>query len=352
MKKIFTLILALGTGIFAFGQNVIETNTISSIEEMKKAPFNISAMKIPTDTLALTKFFSAGQASFIGNQGGGYVVGVNNISGTSSTASGQGYIMGEFGFASYYIEEVLIWVGAKEETSGSGCSIKVSIHLLDDSSFYGDGGANNYAIASPGSKLGSDATVSWANIDTASGMITQAQFPAPILVDQDYVIVVDYTDCANKGDTVGFILSGQNANVFDAEFQFYYFTHNVTPFWALYGDIYNIPDRMIAYWPVVDASSSSVEDDQFAHGMKLSAYPNPASDANLAVAFELAKAGNTTIEIYDVSGRIVFTKTIENALNGRIHSIDVDISNFADGSYYYSLTTNGQRLTKKLLVTK
>jgi hypothetical protein len=83
---------------------------------------------------------------------------------------------------------------------------------------------------------------------------------------------------------------------------------------------------------------------------KLALYPNPAnSTVNISVTLD-----NTTeasITVYDFLGQTV--STVYNgslAAGTQVHPLD--LSTFADGVYFVTLTQNNQRTTQKLVISK
>ena len=77
--------------------------------------------------------------------------------------------------------------------------------------------------------------------------------------------------------------------------------------------------------------------------------PNPAVNAT-QIAFELPETTNVSIVIYDMTGRIIDTPISSSNLSAGIHLIDVDLSNYQGGVYYYTLTNNDVTISKRMLV--
>jgi len=79
-------------------------------------------------------------------------------------------------------------------------------------------------------------------------------------------------------------------------------------------------------------------------------YPNPVSGL-AEFAFELDKAQNVTIELYNSLGQKV--KEIYNGFTPQgLHGINSDLSEFSNGVYYYTLTTETNKISKVLNVVK
>ncbi|KAA3609885.1 MAG: T9SS C-terminal target domain-containing protein [Calditrichaeota bacterium] len=79
-------------------------------------------------------------------------------------------------------------------------------------------------------------------------------------------------------------------------------------------------------------------------------YPNPFNPAT-KIRFYLDKPSETSIKIYDISGRVV-TTIKEGFLNTGFHIVEFNASNFASGIYIYEVSSGQQRLRKKMTLLK
>jgi len=84
-------------------------------------------------------------------------------------------------------------------------------------------------------------------------------------------------------------------------------------------------------------------------------YPNPFNPST-TIAFDLAKAGNVKLSVYNVKGQLVRRLTHANLPGGshRVTWNGVDESNrpVASGIYYYRLETGDYTKTNKMLLMK
>lgn len=78
--------------------------------------------------------------------------------------------------------------------------------------------------------------------------------------------------------------------------------------------------------------------------------PNPASNST-RISYELNKVENVNIDIYDFLGNKIKTFN-EGKKSIGTHSIDVNLSAFAAGTYFYTLRTDKSIATKKMVVVK
>ncbi len=79
--------------------------------------------------------------------------------------------------------------------------------------------------------------------------------------------------------------------------------------------------------------------------------PNPVVD-HTYIDYVLENNSKTVeLVIYDANARLVFKAEQGSQAAGQ-YSIKVNTENFASGKYYYSLSADGNRLTKKMIITK
>ena len=79
-------------------------------------------------------------------------------------------------------------------------------------------------------------------------------------------------------------------------------------------------------------------------------YPNPFNPTT-KFTFELPKAGNISIKIFDATGKVVENMFEGYQMAGK-YTADFNASKLASGVYFYSLTTEEFRQTRKMVVTK
>jgi hypothetical protein len=80
-------------------------------------------------------------------------------------------------------------------------------------------------------------------------------------------------------------------------------------------------------------------------------YPNPFNP-NTAIQFDLARAANVTLKVFDVTGREVRSLLANESLNAGAHVANFDATGLASGVYFYHLDANGVSATKKMVLMK
>lgn len=79
-------------------------------------------------------------------------------------------------------------------------------------------------------------------------------------------------------------------------------------------------------------------------------YPNPFNPST-KIEFTLTKAGDVSLEVYDVNGKLVET-LINGYMNAGTKNLSFNASHLSSGTYFYKISTNGYSETKKMLLVK
>lgn len=122
-----------------------------------------------------------------------------------------------------------------------------------------------------------------------------------------------------------------------------------------WGGRFYFPDFCDGKTPLIhmvigDASTRSLS-EEIAVATSLNAYPNPATD-NATISYSLKKAGNVSIVITDLMGRVVMNMEEGNQNAGVNYTVNINTANLANGTYFYTLNVNGEKQTKKFVVSK
>lgn len=82
-------------------------------------------------------------------------------------------------------------------------------------------------------------------------------------------------------------------------------------------------------------------------------YPNPVTPgtSEVSLKFDLEQAGDAQLVLFDALGREIKTLARDRYMAGE-HTITFNVSELEAGTYFYSLTSNGQTVSDKLIVTK
>ncbi len=291
-----------------------------------------SEITTATDTLGKAAFLQGTPTQYYVPVGG-YVAGSNYY---NDKAKAQQYNIS----SSLIVEEVILWFGAKSFTSGnSNSSVTVKLYRLDSL------GTTTVGVDSafcPGSVIDS-VTLLIDSIKTSG--YTIVAFPSHPIAYLSFAAGIDLTPLA-LGDSVG-LITNTDGNAGETERSWEQWNngswHTMFQAWPL--------DIDFAIWPVIDTSSTGINDAIFFNGMKMSQnQPNPTNSETI-IQYEIQNNAAVNFEIFDVTGKIVFTQNLGLQNKGK-HSINIATENYTSGIYYYSLIANDKRITKKMLINK
>lgn len=78
--------------------------------------------------------------------------------------------------------------------------------------------------------------------------------------------------------------------------------------------------------------------------------PNPANGTT-RITFSLENAAEVNFSLVDLTGKEVMNSNMGDLGTG-VHNMTLDVSKFATGIYYYTVTANGEKMTKKMVITE
>ena len=354
MKKIYTLAVAaiFTTASFAQvseqGNNELQgTKNVSSITHLND--------KTPTDTCGWVpnaskwlpgEFALGGTVTLYGYTGGGSVFG-NNISANDIDVCAQGYL--NLTTATFGVEGILVGFYRKDEVSGNGTADFQLWEMAANTAWEDPSASGTYTQTynGPSSMLGT-VTVPIATIDTNWFTLTYGAFPSTVLVNgTNFACAVNSNNIEAANDTVG-IASDQLLEGFRLAYHYV----GVNSRWYVTNDLFGgALDNNVAIFAVIDDNFVGVEDYDFYNNMQLSAYPNPViNQANIAYNLN-EDMDNVTLVVYDMTGKEVYNQAYGNQTKGS-YNVSLDMTNYTSGNYFYSLISNGNRLTKRMVVAK
>ncbi|MFO7810467.1 MAG: T9SS type A sorting domain-containing protein [Candidatus Delongbacteria bacterium] len=79
-------------------------------------------------------------------------------------------------------------------------------------------------------------------------------------------------------------------------------------------------------------------------------YPNPFNPVT-QIKFALAKTADVKLSVYNISGQMI-AELANGSRQAGVHAIEFDGSRLNSGVYYYTLETDGNKITKKMVLTK
>ncbi len=326
MKKFTTLFLLVAFAVVAFAQNRVAIQS----EKLGQMP-NIKAI----DTLMPQSFSTGTPTYYITLAGGtdtGYVAGPN---GYGDRAKAQGFLYD----TPYNLTGCLVWIAEGVGTEGD---VTFNVYAADGS---GEAASGTVAYA-PGTVLGST-TVAFSTLTFGTDWATGINFfplTTPIFISADYYVGLDFSNLgpfpANKfgivsttdGDAGGTELSWELWAAPDG-------WYSMLAAWPL--------DFDFAFFPIIDDATSIEE--AYINNVMLSIYPNPVAD-EATIQYNLKNSANSVnIMVLDITGKAVASFEL-GAQTAGTHTITIDASQFAPGTYLYAIQADGNRLGKKFIV--
>jgi hypothetical protein len=176
----------------------------------------------------------------------------------------------------------------------------------------------------------SEGTVTWGTMPTTT-TTHRVNVPASISETQDYTIDVTQLvkdELQNAGNSHGFMLELQN----EATYRSLIFASSDHP------DATKRPKLVINYLVPQSVSTAT-------QGATFSITPNPAEGViNVALGSRAAN-GNVTIQLVDVTGKIVAQQQAENQA-----SVQVPVANLPRGAYWVKVSGQGMSSSEKVIL--
>lgn len=339
MKNKFLLTISLTVlSSTVFSQRIAEVAKI-----FEKIPIADNNHRIQMDTV-WGKYSDWSLPSLFTSTNGGYVCGSN---GYGDKQKAQVYI--NFTPAPVSIEEVILWFGAKELTSGNAASKVVVKTYHVNGTGTNASGTGNFA---PGASTSSaDLLASAIDISTTTRIWNIVSFNNPVIVsdNEEFAVGVDFSTLA-PGDNAGLISSENGGGNFYQDLSWEQWSDNgwrsfavPTPNgWGL--------DIQIGIFPIVDLDVVGMKNIKNDHFKLYQNMPNPFSNTSY-VFYELMETAHVSLEVFDLMGKSM-TIIDEGYQNPGKSMIKIDASDYPAGIYHYTIAIGDQRATKKMVVFK
>ena len=160
------------------------------------------------------------------------------------------------------------------------------------------------------------------------------QNPVPLTAGSGYLVVVgtyagttDYFQVANSGTS-----AAQTTFLYDGPTTTWFYTTST-------------PIVRMNFSPAVSVSENEIADATLGQN-----YPNPTT-GNTSIDYTLTSNANVTIEITDLSGKVIEVINEGSRVAGT-YTVNLDYSNLSAGTYFYSLTTENGKTTKSMNIIK
>jgi hypothetical protein len=179
-----------------------------------------------------------------------------------------------------------------------------------------------------------------------------------------YYIIDDYadTDCASLDSWVATNVSHQTTCFSDASIDMLDYGTTGMPKVVVLGcaDAHRIfynQNNSVDYTEIVNAISDALDGSDCSLGIEdetydfaLDVYPNPVGDV-LNISYTLESATSVNIQMMDITGAAVNTKSFNNQSAGK-QIVKMDTDGLSNGVYFVKITSGKTTKTKKIVVSK
>ncbi len=302
------------------------------------SPLTFSADRTPSDTLVPTSFAdpNASLALYTLNGAPGYVVGTNQYDeGMAQTFMSTGTV---------HVEQLLYFFAAKDDAGQPTSIVQARVYGLDGA---GTDESDASVTNAPGTVLGNvDMPMSSIDTSTATLMITVAQFNPAVQVTGNFAGGFEYGGLPT-GSLLGLWSTSDgdnpatNQNWEDADGGAWIAMGNSTSGWGLHVDF--------GILAVLGDGVVGIHGVAAVNNMRMSFIgSNPASNS-VIVAYDMLQDANARIMVLDAKGGKVVDQQLGRTVAGQ-HQTTLQVSDWADGTYYVTIFANGAPITKKLMV--
>ncbi len=158
--------------------------------------------------------------------------------------------------------------------------------------------------------------------------------PVQLTAGTDYMVVVQHFGGADVRVATSGVSPAQTSNLYSGSESTWYYTTTT-------------PMVRMNFNPAI-----GIAENDFNNGIGLGQnYPNPANTGSTRIDFSLDKAAAVSMDLRDISGKLVQTLVNGNMAQG-IHHVDVNTENLGAGVYFYTLTTGKATSTKRMTVVR
>ena len=349
----------MAVSVVAFSQSVIQQEIVSAVAKEVVFPMPNASATDPTDTLG---FEELGNQLISYSSPSGYVFGTNELvdpqfGSQYNLEYARGFIVND----PYTVIGAGFIFGGKNDVSGSPAAAKVRLYGLAADRALGSAQSQGPDEIGPAASIETSADLLFADMDTLFPAISWVDFNSPAWMSTDFAIGLNigdlYNGATNPADTV-YLLADADG---DSDGDYTFTRIGIAPsssqtqtLWArsgalLQGGLAN----NLAIFAVVAESLTSIEEQGFLNGIKMTTYPNPAmSGESITVQYGIEKtADKVEINVFDMNGRLVHSIAEGDRAAG-VHSVEIPAGTLTAGSYLYVMQANGSRMAKRLEILK
>lgn len=175
-------------------------------------------------------------------------------------------------------------------------------------------------------------------------------FSTPVVIPNNtFFASIDFSDLYNTNDTLGIVHTnidcGDGSNTWERDAEGNWFPLNAQNRWGIDVDLYMIAQVNVGPLTSIDVLP--------AIGEALTLYPvfpNPVQE-HFTLKYELADRQWLKLDVYHVNGQLMKTQLLGTRSKG-LYQEDIDVSELANGLYFYTLTTRKGSLVKRFMIQR
>ncbi|MBL4704619.1 MAG: T9SS type A sorting domain-containing protein [Flavobacteriales bacterium] len=249
--------------------------------------------------------------------------------GTGAVRALDGIGMHFDGVTGATVTEVLVWFAQADVMGTAAESITGNVYVAASDS-------------TPGSSLGTG-TITTADADLAGGLTAIVLTSTVATGGADFVATVEWASVTM--DSIGIVGSADGDGLGESRVITLASAASGFPGW-FHGALYSGFDLDVMILPVMDIVAGVAEQGNISLEP---AYPNPALN-NVNISFGLITAEEVSVSVFNQVGQVVYSEQMKRVAGK--HSINLNTSEFAGGSYYFTVKTNSAQITSKFVVSK
>lgn len=325
MKKFNLLFALLLIAAFSFAQR-----NVGQAVQVDMNQFNLNLTKVVTDTVMPPNWNNAGMTYYTVPDNGGFVAGINTY---LDVAKAQEYVATQ----EYNVEGGLMLFPVKGDNNSPSNNGSIDFNIW------------SFTAGVPDA-INASVTIAYDDIDTSAYTVAMFTNPVTVANAEHYAVGIDMTNCFENDTVILSVFSLITTTDGDAGQSKLSWEMWSDGAWHTIFEAWNELDIDFAIFPVVDMGGISIEEMAFVDGIKLSTYPNPATNF-VSFDYELANASDVEINIVDAKGQRVMTIN-EGMQTVGAHTSKADISALSNGNYFVAIQAGSSKIAKRILIAR
>jgi hypothetical protein len=207
------------------------------------------------------------------------------------------------------------------------------------------GGTGPYTFGpSPVDPYLAQGTMNIADVDTNFLTLNYIPFTTMPTVNGDFCAVSNFKGIRINSDTLYMFCDADGEGLAMDYSQ--YCQDPATYYWV--SCKFSTIDRNMSMFAIID-DGAGINDEGYFQGIKMSIRNNPARE-NITVDYYLQYTSSVKFYVYDMAGKEVMVINQGNQAAGVLQTVNINACDLKSGNYFVSLSANGHRFTKKLVV--